>query len=140
MKKIFIGLLAFGTLSSFAAKQQVVEVKVLRLENGTSVTQNDIRVKEDSQGYYESGSILVHGLSTKNDEVKFQCHKSPIRSFGVFFFNNDKNQAHLSFDKCKTLAEEVKENGISNIVVQRVSIGRGKNQYSKWQVLGVDKH
>lgn len=135
MKKTIIGLVLLSSISTYAN-----EVKVLRLEKGTSVTQDDISLKQGAEGYYESGSILTHGVDTQNDEVKVQCHVTPSNEIGFLFFNQDKDKALLSLKTCKELSAKVRADGVTNIVVEKVIVGKGRNTSSHWKFVGVDKH
>jgi hypothetical protein len=143
MKKILCGLAMLASFSAFAnsafAKETPVELKVLRLERGVSYHQDDIILRASSDGYYESGSILTHAISTKDDEVKVQCHVTPSMELGVLYFDQDKERIALGFEACKKLSNAVRAEGASNIVVQKVSVGKGKNQYFKWVIVGIAK-
>ncbi len=135
MEKMIIALVTLTSASAFAS-----EVKVLRLEKGTSVTQDDISLKQGSEGYYESGSILTHGIDTQNNEVKVQCHVTPSNEIGFLFFSQDREKALLSLKACKELSAEVRANGVTNIVVEKMNIGKLRNTSYQWRYVGVDKH
>jgi len=46
----------------------------------------------------------------------------------------------LSLKACKELSAKIRGEGITNIVVEKVIVGKARNTTTYWKLVGVDKH